>query len=1844
MVLANMKAFASLDLEWDSVEPIPLTWFDSAGTVEAERTAAAFLQNSFEHKKLFVLKDPRTSRTLPLWLRRISHHRSTPSVALIFRNPMEVAASLRARDGMGVQHALLLWLRYNLEAEFHSRDVPRAVVSYDALLSDWEGVANRIARAADIAWPANLHRARTSVEEFLDNAHRHHRVDDDKALARPEVMSLVRDAYIGLQLLSDEATHVQGRARMDKVRADLEAADSILGGALADLSVASRRSARALRVQAARLEDMRSELEASAGAERAAARALTAQQADVERLEAEARQATAALDLANAERSAVEERAKAAAADAEAAQAALAQANARVASEIALRDQAEVDADQAKARAGLQNILVRALLPQTRSVAARAARLEATAILRARQGGVRLGQPARIMRCALLGAFEFLRHPRLVLQLLRRPIIALRGARDRYRVRRSGLFDKHYYLAAYPDIREAGVDPLYHYVIQGWKEGRRPSAQFDVDLYHALTPGSASENPLLHLLRRSGDPAAIALEYAAVAAEVSAREDVERRLIDRTGLFDVSHYLATNPSVAKSGLDPIVHYLRHGWREGLSPGTEFDAKWYVAHYGDVARAEINPLLHYITYGAAEGRLPKPASRAVAAKSGGAGETPVSVIRSVSPAMSVDDEDVCMVCVPGDRPYVAGAKTVVLCAHVAGRALFGSERSLLDMADGLAACGFNIVITVPHGDQEYLSELRARSTFLRTFRYGWWRAGQPISVAVVNAFMKTLIECNADAIHVNTIMLREPLIAARRLGVPSVLHVRELITHDKALLSVLGETAEAVVEKVCGSADYIAANSHATAAVFAKQGATTVIPNVVDFDALNIPNLVNPDAINFAMISSNIAKKGLADFFKLAALCVEQAPKARFLLIGPDTSDLRELKDHYAGRMPRNLSFVDYLPTPRDAVAKANVIVNLSHFAESFGRTVLEGYAARRPAICYRWGALPELVSHDKTGFLVDFQDVEAVAKCVQELSEDPQLIMRMGEAGRGEAARRYGKSAYAEAMGRLYETVFSGNPVSVLETKASQVGDDPGLLNSVIARARDLPAASVRKPRLAYFCWHFPVPSETFILNELRILVAEGYDVKVFCRQIPHPNFKPDFPITWERVSTPAELARRLRETERDVAHGHFTYPVVTDFLWPACEEAGIQFTFTAHAQDIFRYANDEKNRIGEIVSADACRRVFVLSRFHHEYLTARGVPPGKIVINGNGVDPAAFADGAIANRSERSFKKICAVHRFSPKKGLDRLIRAAKLLQAEGIQVDIYGYGELETEYKALIAAEGVTNVQLLGAVETRAALVDVFRRYDLFVCPSVRAPDGDMDGIPTVLMEAMSAGLPVLATPVAGIPDLVQDGVTGLLCEGEPEAIAGAVRRFYAMPAARIETMITHARRHVEDNYDVRRLVNILQRVWRNDTIDLIIVSKDNPNELREIVRRLYAFTALPFHLVVCDNVSGPETLSFLEQMQAQKPNFTLIKNGYNAMVGPGTNRALDASSSDYAIYVCGKEGFALSPGWEIPFVHQLDARPDVGMVGSLGHSPTYLTGADYPKGVAAFASFRNKDFATRNADRVFKHIQGGLFAMRRKMYEQIGGFNQAVPHNLTDVEYSYYVESCGWKLGNARHILALFNKTRPGIEAHFDERVRAIHPPRLDDLGWLDQVAGGKAMCCNICAWRGPKFDGGDGDEVCPSCASSPSDRTLYRWLARSTLLHRRLPALGVNVPKPLEAVWRTHFQGPALSSDELISALQKKGRLENEAGRLQFGLLRNLPAGSAGRLMLSECARLLTSGAPLAIQAECERGELLEVACANGFVLSEEPLYRSMAARYDWRTLFVFTKAASIARHA
>ncbi len=167
-------------------------------------------------------------------------------------------------------------------------------------------------------------------------------------------------------------------------------------------------------------------------------------------------------------------------------------------------------------------------------------------------------------------------------------------------------FDTTFYLQQNADVAASGVNPLLHYLLDGFREGREPSPKFSGRLYLEQNPDVAASgmNPLAHFLRFGR------LEGRAAPVDTSCKGALGRQLVE-SGFFDPNFYLTQYPDVAKTGINPLSHYLSHGVVEGRMPNLYFDTTFYLQQNADVAASGVNPLLHYLLDGFREGREPSP---------------------------------------------------------------------------------------------------------------------------------------------------------------------------------------------------------------------------------------------------------------------------------------------------------------------------------------------------------------------------------------------------------------------------------------------------------------------------------------------------------------------------------------------------------------------------------------------------------------------------------------------------------------------------------------------------------------------------------------------------------------------------------------------------------------------------------------------------------------------------------------------------------------------------------------------------------------------------------------------------------------------------------------------------------------------------------------------------------------------------------------------------------------------------------------------------------------------------------------------------------------------------------
>lgn len=644
--------------------------------------------------------------------------------------------------------------------------------------------------------------------------------------------------------------------------------------------------------------------------------------------------------------------------------------------------------------------------------------------------------------------------------------------------------------------------------------------------------------------------------------------------------------------------------------------------------------------------------------------------------------------------------------------------------------------------------------------------------------------------------------------------------------------------------------------------------------------------------------------------------------------------------------------------------------------------------------------------------------------------------------------------------------------------------------------------------KLAYVLWDWPALSQTFVIEEIRWLVQNGQDVIVYYKTEPDRSAVLDFDVDCRRVEGHIQLAKLLLDDDRNIIHSHFAYPAVTLLTYPAAKATGIPFSFYAHAVDIFHENNKKRNRVGEIVNDDLCLRVFVHGDYHKQVLEESGVHPHKIFYAMQAVDIERFKrPSSIIDRCEGT-KKIVFVGRFVEKKGVDILLKAAESLSSENVVFELYGYGPLYDDMARYAKDKTIANVHFKGVLQGSDELNKVFDQCDALVVPSVVAENGDTEGFPTIIFEAMAAGIPVIASAVSSVPSYLKDGVEAMLVEpGNPFSLSEKIKEFIRMPITRLSAMISNAKTFLVKNVGIEKLFQSYVDCWFDFSIDIFLVTFNNEKyedskETFEIIRRILAHTNTPFSLTIVDNNSDSSFRDSLVKMSQGDSRIKLILNTDNGYCGPASNTALWSSQSRFSVYVCSKEGFVGKHGWDRIVLGEFRYDEHAALGGHLVHLPKYTLGKEL-ENFPDFEKFRNKKFARNHRERVFMHIQGGVFIINRDCLVELEGFNPKIPQAGMDVELSYYAESKGYLLKSIPPIKSITTKTLPRIHSSLDEDVVIAHPFTYGEAtSNLDFVHSRKVSVCNICGTKAPVLVE-HGAYNC--CQSTPFGRSVFKEIA-------------------------------------------------------------------------------------------------------------------------------------------
>lgn len=402
--------------------------------------------------------------------------------------------------------------------------------------------------------------------------------------------------------------------------------------------------------------------------------------------------------------------------------------------------------------------------------------------------------------------------------------------------------------------------------------------------------------------------------------------------------------------------------------------------------------------------------------------------------------------------------------------------------------------------------------------------------------------------------------------------------------------------------------------------------------------------------------------------------------------------------------------------------------------------------------------------------------------------------------------------------------------------------------------------------KVGFFLLKFPVASETFVLNQIVGFIEMGYEVEIVAihkGDLQHTHavfdqYQLAKKTTWLLEEPQGKLAKLCFRALQTVKGLHRTT------VWRAMnmtrygDEARnlILSTICAsprtHQADVFiahfgpagvtaaklRELRFLEGKIATVFHGIDISHRQVLEHYTPEYqklfargdvmlpiselwaerLAVMGCPSEKIAVSRMGVDMNNFA--LRPGKAAGSPLQIISVARLTEKKGLHVAIEACRKLKARGVafRYHILGIGPWEHRLRALIAYYQLGDDIIMAGFKPSHIVKAMLNDADLFLLPSITGSDGDMEGIPVALMEAMAVGIPVISTRHSGIPELIDSEHSGwLVPENNPDALADTLARVAALDGVQLEPLRQCARRKVEREFNQRiidrKLADLLQ-----------------------------------------------------------------------------------------------------------------------------------------------------------------------------------------------------------------------------------------------------------------------------------------------------------------------------------------------------------------------------------------------------------------------------------------------
>ncbi len=450
-----------------------------------------------------------------------------------------------------------------------------------------------------------------------------------------------------------------------------------------------------------------------------------------------------------------------------------------------------------------------------------------------------------------------------------------------------------------------------------------------------------------------------------------------------------------------------------------------------------------------------------------------------------------------------------------------------------------------------------------------------------------------------------------------------------------------------------------------------------------------------------------------------------------------------------------------------------------------------------------------------------------------------------------------------------------------------------------------------KKHNIAYVLWDFPTISQTFLINELKWLVENKFNVKVFYKDDYDKKAKLDFNLKYVKINDEYDLGDKLKDFNPDVIHIHYDSPfktLLTNFI-----AQKLKIPFTLFVKELNTEDNDAMNEFNKLIKSNYCIKILTSRNSQYDYLVKQGISNEKILLS------------------------ISTNYSIEP------------VLQKDNLR-----FNEI-----------------------------------------------------------SMNTNNP---------SEVIKDNQEFIMDSNTSNSLSNKMNEVNNIMECEIFSNVQKVQNSILNGQYVERIMNTLLRVWNNEKIGIYLVTNHSEDEeldtISDILDKIYRHTTTPFDLLVVDNNSDIKFKEFLKKYSSRKENMEVILLNTNIFRSQASNIALNKLNNEFIIQLHSNENFTLKSGWELHALNLMKNNPNMGIAGNLISFPSFDDNSY--KNNEWFKKARNQYYIENKNKKPLNYVQGDYFILRKKVFDELGGFNPKLPQQHWNIEYSYYIESEGWKLG--------------------------------------------------------------------------------------------------------------------------------------------------------------------------------------------------------------------------------